>query len=183
MDSWHQKSDNDLIKLALSGECKAYDVLFARHKEKVSCLIKIHLEDQEAVVDLVQDVLIKAYVYLPDFHESCQFSTWLHSITLNSIKNFYRKRNSREFSELHYTLEKNKDFHSPEIEAIGMELNFRLQSCLENLPKKLQECYSLILIEGYSYEEIARFLNCPLGTVKSRISRARELIINSIYSP
>lgn len=181
MDPWCQKPDSDLIKLALSGEYKAYDALLIRHQDKIAHIIRLHITDEEAVVDLVQDVLIKIYLSLPDFHNNCQFSTWLYSITLNSIKNYYRSHKVRLLSEQKYSLEKiDSSYYSPEHEVIGMELGSKLQECLENLPKKLQNCYLWMTIDGDSYEEIALKMHCPVGTVKSRISRLRQLIIHYI---
>lgn len=172
-------SDEDLVNLAQLGERKAYNLLLARYYNKIEQIIYTHIQDRANVHDLVQEVLIKVYRYLHYFKENSQFSTWLHRIIQNTIKNYYREANGRlnlesEFIDCYPSIQ-----FSPEYMLIPLEFGTQLESAITALSKELRQCYGMH-IDGRTYEYIAKKLHCPIGTVRSRIFRARKLLMASI---
>lgn len=176
-------SDKDLVNLAQQGDMKAYNLLLSRYNNKIQQIINLHIQDRANVSDLVQEVLIKVYRYLQDFNEKSQFSTWLYRITQNTIKNHYRAANLRMDLEAEYADNYAPSTQlSPEYLLINIEFGERLELAISTLSDELRICYGMHIIDGRSYEDIAKKMDCPIGTVRSRIFRARKLLIQSMGS-
>lgn len=174
-------SDEDLVNLAQQGDKEAYNLLFARYTNKIQQIIYFHINDRTYVNDLTQEVLLKVYRYLHYFKEKSQFSTWLYRITHNTIKNYYRSLSTR--SDLEIELEDNQEYlahQSPEYTLILIEFGEQLELAVSLLSDDLRLCYGMYLFDGQSYEAIAEKMACPIGTVRSRIFRARKLLMDSI---
>jgi RNA polymerase sigma-70 factor, ECF subfamily len=166
MNNTASYSDEDLVNLAQQGNRDAYNLLF---------------NDQASVNDLAQEVLLKVYRYLHYFKEKSQFSTWLYRITHNTIKNHYRSASTR--TGLESELVDNQELlshQSPEYVLISIEFGEQLELAISMLADELRVCYGMHIFDGQTYEDIAKKMNCPIGTVRSRIFRARKLLMASI---
>jgi RNA polymerase sigma-70 factor (ECF subfamily) len=173
-----EASDEDLVKLAQQGDMDAYNLLLSRYYSKIEQIITLHVQDRTNVNDLTQEVLIKVYRYLDYFKEKSQFSTWLYRITKNTIKNYYREANMRMGLQSEFVENCYPSFQlSPEYILINLEFSEQLDSALATLSKELRQCYGMLILEGQTYEDIAKKLHCPIGTVRSRIFRARKLLM------
>ena len=174
-------SDEDLVNLAQQGDMEAYNLLLSRYNNKIQQIIYLHIQDRASVNDLAQEVLIKVYRYLHYFKEKSQFSTWLYRITKNTIKNYYRSTKLRVDLEAEYADNYCPDGQlSPEYVLINLEISELLDSAIATLSADLRQCYGMHIFDGQTYEDIAKKLDCPIGTVRSRIFRARKLLITSI---
>ncbi|QMT60207.1 sigma-70 family RNA polymerase sigma factor [Legionella sp. PC997] len=174
-------SDEDLINLARQGDMEAYNLLLSRYNNKIQQIIHLHIQDRANVSDLAQEVLIKVYRYLHYFKEKSQFSTWLYRITQNTIKNHYRTTNLRLDLEAEYADSCYPGVElSPEYLIMNIEFGERLELILSTLSEELRLCYGMYILDGKSYEDIAKRMDCPIGTVRSRIFRARKLIMESM---
>ncbi len=174
-------SDEDLIDLAQQGNKDAYNLLFARYHTKIQQIIYFHIRDQANVHDLAQEVLLKVYRYLNYFKEKSQFSTWIYRITQNTIKNYYRTASVR--TDLEEEFNDNEEFlthQSPEYIVINIEFGEKLELAISMLSDDLRVCYAMHIVDGYTYETIAKKINCPIGTVRSRIFRAKKLLSSSL---
>lgn len=174
-------SDESLVSLAQQGDMDAYNLLLSRYHNKIQQIIYLHIQDRANVSDLAQEVLIKVYRYLHYFKEKSQFSTWLYRITQNTIKNHYRTANIRmdleaEFADNYYPSVQ----LSPEDVLINIEFGEQLETAIATLSEELRLCYGMHILDGQSYEDIAKKMDCPIGTVRSRIFRARKLLMASI---
>jgi RNA polymerase sigma-70 factor (ECF subfamily) len=174
-------SDQDLINLGRKGHQDAYNLLLLRYHNKIEQIIQSYIRERANVSDLRQEVLIKVYRFLPHFNENSQFSTWVYRITQNTIKNYYRANTLRmdvetEFTDNYYS----SDELSPEYLLINIEFGEQLEDALSTLSEDLRICYGMRLLDGQSYEDIAKKMDCPVGTVRSRIFRARKLVQESI---
>ncbi|WP_115707309.1 sigma-70 family RNA polymerase sigma factor [Legionella sainthelensi] len=176
-------SDQDLVSLAQQGDMSAYNLLLSRYNNKIQQIINLHIQDRANVSDLVQEVLIKVYRYLQHFNEKSQFSTWLYRITQNTIKNHYRSASLRMDLEAEYADNYAPSVQlSPEYLLINIEFGEQLESAISTLSDELRICYGMHIIDGRSYEDIAKKMDCPIGTVRSRIFRARKLLMQSMGS-
>ncbi len=174
-------SDEQLVRLAQDGDKKSYNLLLERYYYKILQMIQFNINDQANVNDLAQEVLLKVHRYLPYFKQKSKFSTWLYRITQNTIKNYYRTVSQRVDSELHFASEQNDSMiESPEHIIMNMEFNEKVVSAISKLSHDLRACYDMHTFDGQTYEEIAKRMHCPIGTVRSRIFRARKLLINSM---
>ncbi|WP_058534991.1 sigma-70 family RNA polymerase sigma factor [Legionella saoudiensis] len=175
-------SDEELVNLARQGNKEAYNLLFTRYHNKVQQIIYFHLNDQSHVNDIAQEVLIKVFRYLRYFKEQSQFSTWLYRITKNTIKNHYRSASIR--TDLETVFEENQTHsmthQSPEYALIIIEFSEQLELAISMLSEELRACYGMHIFDGQTYEDIAKKMDCPIGTVRSRIFRARKLLMASI---
>lgn len=177
MDKDTSYSDEYLIRLARGGNSHAYTSLFQRYHYKIQQIIYFYTKDQSHVNDLSQEVLIKIYRNLHFFKEECQFSTWLYRITQNTIKNYLRTVALRMDSEAQFADEYySSAYQSPERQLLNNEFNEQVQYAISRLSEELRTCYGMHIFEGETYEDIARKLDCPIGTVRSRIYRARKLM-------
>lgn len=163
-------SDYELIILAQQGNHRAHHILLSRYDLKIQRMIQAHLHDKTLTQDLSQEVLLKIYRYLQYFKLQSHFSTWIYRITKNTIKNHYRKTRQDSFVEWD---EQENTQHSPESDFLYQEL---LERAFSQLSEELQHCYGPYLFTGESYEKIALKVGCPVGTVRSRIFRAKQLI-------
>lgn len=171
-------SDEYLVRLAQNGSDDAYNRLFERYLIKIRQVIYFNTRDEATMNDLVQEVLLKVFRYLSDFKEECLFSTWLYRIIHNIIKNHYRSLSLRADSEAQFAYDQPSLLgDSPEHLLIGMELTEQVELALSHLSEELRSCYGKYLFEGQTYEDIAKEMQCPIGTVRSRISRARKLLM------
>ncbi|CEG57039.1 sigma-70 family RNA polymerase sigma factor [Legionella fallonii] len=181
MDIQASYSDDQLVRLAQNGNSKAYNILLGRYHHKIQQIIYFYIHEQASVNDLSQEVLLKVYRYLDYFKEESSFSTWLYKITQNTIKNYFRAVNLRSDSEKQYVHQQyNSIGNSPEHALINIEFGEQIESAISRLSEELRICYGMYLFEGYSYEDIAKKMHCPIGTVRSRIFRARKLLIGYI---
>jgi len=180
--------DQRLVERVQSGDKRAFDVLVLKYQHKIVKLVMRYIRDQAEALDVTQEAFIKAYRAIPKFRGDSAFYTWLYRIAINTAKNHIvaMKRRPMEYDldlqesggyELHAQL---YDFDSPDRIAQREELREALQASIASLPKELRVAIVLREIEGMSYEEIATAMNCPVGTVRSRIFRARDVIDKAI---
>jgi len=173
----HTKSDEVLITLVHQGEQGAFRVLLERYQERIRNLIYSIFHDQQVVDDLSQEVFIKAYEALPQFRFQSSFYTWLYRIAVNKSRDELRKRKVRRWFSLQTMLDSgDKELGSKIlVEQHDNELQL-LAAGLKTLPEKYRIAIILKDVDGLSYEEIAEVMECEIGTVKSRLSRARAML-------
>jgi RNA polymerase sigma-70 factor (ECF subfamily) len=163
--------DFSLIKRFIDGDELVFSELLRRHKEKVRNIIYLTLSNTDGVDDIAQEVFITVYRHLKSFRFESQFTTWLYRITINKCKDHLRKKNIRSiFLPL-------KD-DEPVFESINEDTDIKhiVRNAIATLPAKLRIPLVLKDLEGFSYQEIADTMECEIGTVKSRIFRAREAL-------
>ena len=174
----HTKSDEVLITLVHQGEHGAFRILLERYQERIRNLIYSIFHDQQVVDDLSQEVFIKAYEALPQFRFQSSFYTWLYRIAVNKSRDELRKRKVRRWFSLQTMLDSgDKELGSKIlVEQHDNELQELLAAGLKTLPEKYRIAVILKDVDGLSYEEIAEVMECEIGTVKSRLSRARAML-------
>ncbi len=163
--------DFSLIKQFIEGDESVFSELLKRHKEKVRNIIYLTLSNSDGVDDIAQEVFITVYRHLKSFRFESQFTTWLYRITINKCKDHLRKKNIRSiFLPL-------KD-EEPVFESINEDTDIKhiVRNAIATLPDKLRIPLVLKDLEGFSYQEIADTMECEIGTIKSRIFRAREAL-------
>lgn len=173
-----EKSDEVLITLFQNGDRQVYRILVERYQERVRNLIYSILQEPEIVDDLGQDVFIKVYEGLEHFRFQSSFYTWLYRITVNKCRDELRKRKVRKLFSLQTLLE-GSDKEALERTSVEMqdgEMQEIIDKSLRTLPDKYRMAVILKDINGLSYEEIAEAMQCEIGTVKSRLSRARRML-------
>ena len=178
--------DQALVVRVQQGDKKAFDLLVLKYQLRVSKLVSRFLRNQSDVPDVVQEAFIKAYRALPNFRGESAFYTWLYRIAINTAKNHLvaqaRKNPANSIdaqdAEDYGISEWLNEYATPEREALATELESTIYQAIADLPTDLREAITLREIEGLSYEEIAAVMDCPIGTVRSRIFRAREAIDN-----
>lgn len=176
--------DQELVVRVQQGDKKAFDLLVLKYQLRLSKLVSRFLRNQSDVPDVVQESFIKAYRALPNFRGDSAFYTWLYRIGINTAKNHLVAQSRKspansidvQDAEDYGASEWLKEFASPEREALAGELETTIHNAMSDLPADLREAITLREIEGLSYEEIASVMDCPIGTVRSRIFRAREAI-------
>ncbi|MEQ9023214.1 MAG: RNA polymerase sigma factor RpoE, partial [Pseudomonadales bacterium] len=167
---------------------QAFDMLVLKYQYKVQAVISRFVKDQSEVQDVAQEAFIKAYRAIQSFRGESQFYTWLYRIAVNTAKNYLVTRNRRPpnddidigDAENYGGSEYLKDNDTPEGEMYRGELEEVVFKALSELPEDLRTAVTLREMEGMSYEEIASIMDCPVGTVRSRIFRAREAITEKI---
>lgn len=178
------QSDLSLVERVQRGERAAFDVLVLRYQHKVLKLIMRYIRDATEAEDVAQEAFVKAYRALPAFRGDSAFYTWLYRIAINTAKNALvsMKRRPVEYDldlqdpeqyDLHARL---KDAETPEGLLLTEEIRQTVNGAIADLPEDLRTAIVLREIDGLSYEEIAAAMDCPIGTVRSRIFRAREAI-------
>lgn len=180
--------DQELVTRVQQGDKKAFDLLVLKYQLRLSKLVARFLRNQSDVPDVVQDAFIKAYRALPNFRGESAFYTWLYRIAINTAKNHLVAQSRKspansidaQEAEDYGASEWLKEYVSPEREALATELNAVIHQAMADLPPDLREAITLREIEGLSYEDIAAVMDCPIGTVRSRIFRAREAIDNKL---
>ena len=180
--------DQALVVRVQQGDNKAFDLLVLKYQLRLSKLVSRFLRNQSDVPDVVQESFIKAYRALPNFRGESAFYTWLYRIAINTAKNHLVSQSRKnpansidvQDAEDYGASEWLKEYASPEREALAAELEVTIQQAMGDLPSDLREAITLREIEGLSYEDIAAVMDCPIGTVRSRIFRAREAIDNKL---
>ena len=177
--------DQQLVERAQRGDKRAFELLVAKYQRKLGRLLSRMVRDPAEVEDVTQEAFIKAYRALPSFRGDSAFYTWLYRIAINTAKNYLvalgrRAPTTTEFdnedAENFEEAEALRDSSTPESELHGKQIAATVNRAMEALPEDLRTAITLREIEGLSYEEIATLMNCPIGTVRSRIFRAREAI-------
>ncbi len=176
--------DSELVKRVQQGDKSAFDILVQKYQQKVVNLISRFVSDHSECHDVAQETFIKAYRALGKFRGDSQFYTWLYRIAANTAKNHLasRARKSPKYSvdvedAEHFSGESQlKDTTTPENLLLTEELKQTVNAAIEKLPEDLKSAITLRELEGLSYEEIADVMDCPIGTVRSRIFRARDAI-------
>ena len=165
------EEDFVLMRKSAAGDETSFRLLVSRHKDKVRNLIYLTLSSAEAVDDIAQDVFITVFRNLGKFRYESQFTTWLYRITINKCKDHMRRQKIRSiFSPFKETDEEEISVNPTE----DIDISEIVQKAISKLPEKLRSPLILKEVEGMSYQEIAETLDCEVGTVKSRIFRARE---------
>ncbi|MCG6937202.1 MAG: RNA polymerase sigma factor RpoE [Gammaproteobacteria bacterium] len=180
--------DQELVARVQQGDNKAFDLLVLKYQVRLSKLVSRFLRNQSDVQDVVQEAFIKAFRALPSFRGDSAFYTWLYRIGINTAKNHLVAQSRKnpangidaQEAEDYGASEWLKEYSSPEREALTAELEKTIYQAMGDLPPDLREAITLREIEGLSYEEIAEVMDCPVGTVRSRIFRAREAIDNKL---
>ena len=183
-----QDVDWQLVRRVQAGEKAAFDLLVKKYQQKVMNLVSRYIKDNAEVMDVSQEAFIKAYRALPNFRGESAFYTWLYRIAINTAKNFLVARGRRppgsdieaQEAESYSNVDALKEHASPERMVLSHELKEILFDAIEKLPKDLKKAIELRELEGLSYEQIADEMDCPVGTVRSRIFRAREIIDEKI---
>ena len=180
----NESTDKELVKRVQKGEKGAFDILVLKYEHKIVNLVMRYVRDPELSLDITQEAFIKAYRALPRFRGDSAFYTWLYRIAVNTAKNYLAAQRRRpkdieldlqdpEQYGLHAKL---KETDTPEAVALSEELQETLERAIAALPDDLRQAIILREIDGMSYEEIAQTMDCPVGTVRSRIFRARDAI-------
>ncbi|MDA8390049.1 MAG: RNA polymerase sigma factor RpoE [Gammaproteobacteria bacterium] len=180
--------DQELVARVRRGDKAAFDLLVRKYQHKVAKLVARYVYDRTEVEDVTQEVFIKAYRALEGFRGDSAFYTWLYRIAVNTAKNHLVFQGRRlpaadlEAEEAELTAEGSalRDISTPEHNVLTEEIARTVSRVLESLPEDLRVAITLREIEGLSYEEIAAIMACPIGTVRSRIFRAREAIDKEI---
>ncbi|MCG6875649.1 MAG: RNA polymerase sigma factor RpoE [Betaproteobacteria bacterium] len=177
--------DQQLVERAQRGDKHAFELLVAKYQRKLWRLLSRFIRDPAEVEDVAQESFIKAYRALPSFRGDSAFYTWLYRIGINTAKNYLvamgrRAPTTTEFdSEEAESFEDGdqlRDINTPESVLMSKQIAATVNETMAELPEELRTAITLREIEGLSYEEIAGIMNCPIGTVRSRIFRAREAI-------
>ncbi|GBG01520.1 RNA polymerase sigma factor [Azospira sp. I13] len=181
--------DQKLVERAQSGEKRAFELLVAKYQRKLGRLLSRFIRDPAEVEDVAQEAFIKAYRALPSFRGDSAFYTWLYRIGINTAKNYLvaqgrRAPTSTEFdSEEAETFddgEQLRDINTPENLLLSKQIGETVNAAMDALPEELRTAIMLRELEGLSYEEIAKIMDCPIGTVRSRIFRAREAVATKL---
>jgi len=181
-------TDKELVRRVQQGDKRAFDLLFDRYKHKIAGLISRFVRDPQEVEDVMQESFIKAYRALPRFRGDAAFYTWLYRIAINTAKNYLVARSRRppgvdidaEEAEFYEGSEPLKESENPENRLATDELKAAIDKAIQSLPDELKSAVTLREFDGLSYEQIAQVMDCPVGTVRSRIFRAREAIDKKI---
>lgn len=181
--------DQQLVERAQRGDKHAFDLLVIKYQRKLGRLLSRFMRDPGEVEDVAQEAFLKAYRALPSFRGDSAFYTWLYRIGINTAKNYLVAMGRRaptstamdaEEAEDMGQLEHVQDLNTPENMLMSRQVADTVNQTLEKLPEELRTAISLREMEGLSYEEIASVMNCPIGTVRSRIFRAREAIAGEL---
>jgi RNA polymerase sigma-70 factor (ECF subfamily) len=179
-----EPTDKELVKRVQKGDKGAFDLLVLKYEHKIVNLVMRYVRDSELALDISQEAFIKAYRALPGFRGDSAFYTWLYRIAVNTAKNYLAAQRRRPMDieldlqdpEQYGLHAKLKETDTPEAVALGLELQETLERAIEALPDDLRTAIILRELDGMSYEEIAQTMECPVGTVRSRIFRARDAI-------
>jgi RNA polymerase sigma-70 factor (ECF subfamily) len=180
-----EESDLVLVKRVQRGDKSAFDLLVRKYQHKVVKLVLRYVRNPAEAEDIAQEAFIKAYRALPQFRGDSAFYTWMYRIAINTAKNSLASRDRSPIAydldlndpeESHSVQAKLQDPDTPEGMALTEEIRMIVNSAIEGLPEELKTAIVLRELDGLSYEEIAAAMECPVGTVRSRIFRAREAI-------
>ncbi|MEP1740391.1 MAG: RNA polymerase sigma factor RpoE [Kangiellaceae bacterium] len=177
-------TDAELVERVQRGDKRAFDILVIKYQSKILSIVSRFISDNAEINDVAQDAFIKAYRALPNFRGESAFYTWLYRIAINTAKNYLTARGRRppasdidsQDAESYGVGVALRENASPEKLMMRDQLKDVIFKTIEELPDDLKTAITLREIEGLSYEEIAESMDCPVGTVRSRIFRAREAI-------
>ncbi len=181
--------DQQLVERVQRGDKQAFDLLVSKYQRKLGRLISRFVRDPAEAEDVTQDAFIKAYRALPGFRGESAFYTWLYRIGINTAKNYLLANKRRAPTSTPFDTDDAESFEeasllrevsTPENELMSKQVVDVVQASLQQLPEDLRSALTLREIEGLSYEEIASVMNCPVGTVRSRIFRAREAVAENL---
>ncbi|SFM11120.1 RNA polymerase sigma factor RpoE [Nitrosomonas communis] len=182
--------DQQLVERVQHGDKHAFDLLVIKYQRKLARLLSQFIRDAAEVEDVAQETFIKAYRALPSFRGESAFYTWLYRIGINTAKNFLVSQGRKvptavsefdnEDAENFEEAGRLREVSTPESELMTKQIAQTVNQSLDSLPEELRTAIVLREIEGLSYEEIASIMNCPIGTVRSRIFRAREAIAEKL---
>ncbi|WP_141737086.1 RNA polymerase sigma factor RpoE [Marinobacter sp. X15-166B] len=177
------QTDMQLVRRAQRGEKSAFDLLVIKYQSRVGSIVSRYVYDNQEVLDLTQETFIKAYRAIDRFRGDSAFYTWLYRIAVNTAKNFLDSRGRRpnpsadaEDAEHYDDGVRLRDNASPERLMQRDQLHKALQEAIVSLPEELRSAFLLREYDGLSYDDIAQILECPIGTVRSRIFRARDFV-------
>ncbi len=181
--------DQQLVERAQRGDKHAFELLVSKYQRKLGRLLSRFIRDPAEVEDVAQEAFIKAYRALPSFRGDSAFYTWLYRIGINTAKNYLVAMGRRAPTTTEFDSEEAENFEegdllrdltTPEAELLTRQIAATVNQTMEELPEELRTAITLREIEGMSYEDIANVMNCPIGTVRSRIFRARETIADRL---
>jgi RNA polymerase sigma-70 factor (ECF subfamily) len=179
-----QHSDQQLVERVQRGDKRAFDLLVLKYQHKIFGLVSRYLRDSSEIQDVAQEAFIKAYRALPNFRGDSAFYTWLYRIAINTAKNHLMSKSRRppgtdiDVEDAQYFEGDSplRDIENPENVLYAQELKQVVANAMDKLPEDLCTAVTLREFEGLSYEDISDVMECPVGTVRSRIFRAREAI-------
>ena len=177
-------TDKQLVAQVKKGDSRAFDMLVLKYQHRIMALISRYVHDADEVQDVAQEAFIKAYKAVPRFRGDSAFYTWMYRIAINTAKNHLVSRSRRppgtdvelEDAEYYEGGGALRELENPENALFGNELKEVVEAAIGNLPDDLRTAVTLREFDGLSYEDIADIMDCPVGTVRSRIFRAREAI-------
>ncbi|MDT8364457.1 MAG: RNA polymerase sigma factor RpoE [Nitrosomonas sp.] len=182
--------DQQLVERVQQGDKHAFDLLVIKYQRRLMRLLSQFIRDQTEVEDIAQETFIKAYRALPSFRGDSAFYTWLYRIGINTAKNFLVSQGRKalttvngfdnEDAENFEGADALREMNTPESELMGKQVAQTVNRSLDALPEELRTAITLREIEGLGYEEIANIMGCPVGTVRSRIFRAREAVAEKL---
>ncbi|HRF13550.1 MAG: RNA polymerase sigma factor RpoE [Candidatus Accumulibacter phosphatis] len=181
--------DQQLVERAQGGDKHAFEVLVAKYQRKMARLLSRFIRDQAEIEDVAQEAFIKAYRALPLFRGDSAFYTWLYRIAINTAKNYLVAQGRRAPTSTEFDAEEAegfedatqlRDINTPESLLQSKQTGATINAAMAALPEELRSAILLREIEGLSYEEIAEAMSCPIGTVRSRIFRAREAVAEKL---
>ena len=181
--------DQHLVERAQHGDKHAFELLVAKYQRKLGRLLSRFIRDAAEIEDVTQEAFIKAYRALPSFRGDSAFYTWLYRIGINTAKNYLVAMGRRAPTTTEFDIadaenfedgEQLKDVNTPENELMSKQIANTVNQTLQELPDELRTAITLREIEGLRYEDIATIMGCPIGTVRSRIFRAREAIAEKL---
>ncbi|MFT5084853.1 MAG: RNA polymerase sigma-70 factor (ECF subfamily) [Lentisphaeria bacterium] len=183
-----QDTDRQLVERVQAGDKRAFDLLVLKYQHKIISIISRYVKDSAEVYDVAQEAFIKAYRAIGNFRGESAFYTWIYRIAINTAKNHLVSRGRRppssdvdvEDAEFYSGSDLLKDVASPEGELMRDQLEALVNKAISDLPEDLRTAVTLREMDGLSYEDIADVMGCPVGTVRSRIFRAREAIDKQI---
>ena len=179
-----EPTDQQVVVRVQKGDKRAFDLLVLKYQYKVHAIVARFIRNSDEVRDVVQEAFIKAYRALPKFRGDSQFYTWLYRIAVNTAKNYLVARSRRppssdvdlDDAEYYSGSDQLKDHSSPENQLFRDQLEVAINQAIVELPEDLRTAVTLREYEGLSYEDIAAVMDCPVGTIRSRIFRGREAI-------
>lgn len=185
---YSEQLDEDLVLRVQQGDKSAFDLLVIKYQHKIIQLVNRYVKDPSEAQDVAQEAFIKAYRALGNFRGDSAFYTWLYRIAINTAKNYLVSR-SRRSSDYHVDVQdaeaienapQLQGMETPERLLLNQEIIDTIKTAIDKLPEEMRTAIMLREFEGMSYEEIAEAMDCPVGTVRSRIFRAREAIDNKL---
>lgn len=181
--------DQTLVERAQKGDKQAFGLLVSKYQRKLGRLLSRLIRDPAEVEDVTQEAFIKAYRALPSFRGDSAFYTWLYRIGVNTAKNYLVSQGRRAPTTTEFDSEEAesfedgdqlRDINTPEHLLLSKQIGETVNAAMESLPEELRTAIMLREIDGLSYEEIAAIMECPIGTVRSRIFRAREAVAEKL---